>query len=163
MNFATFFRTLQIPFGPNDHSTVGPELRVSYNTFTKVVVQPWVLGGDLSFSGHQQVVFVTLTSDKVILIRDTDGFTGITFNEAITASTSTYLQQLPAMTSKYFLRRHNVSSSGEMDRRAIGASKSRAVLLCFGIEGEIGIQPSNNCSMTNSTTTSTSRSVYGSQ
>ncbi|KAK0229845.1 hypothetical protein EDD85DRAFT_124600 [Armillaria nabsnona] len=88
LNFTTFFQTLQMSCGPNDH-VMGPGphgdicFNPGYNNFTKVVVQPWVLESDLSFPGHQQVVFVIATSDEDILIRDVDGSTGTTFNQSI--------------------------------------------------------------------------------
>ncbi|KAG7445364.1 uncharacterized protein BT62DRAFT_191274 [Guyanagaster necrorhizus] len=88
LNFSTFFQTLQTTCGPiaNDH-VPGPVPHICFNTnytnFTKVVVQPWVLSSDLSFPGHQQVVFVIATSDEDILIRDDNDSTGTTVNETI--------------------------------------------------------------------------------
>ncbi|KAK0224227.1 hypothetical protein IW262DRAFT_1371976 [Armillaria fumosa] len=87
LNFTTFFQTLQIPCGLNDYVMgSGPHsdacYNPGYNNFTKVVVQPWVLEPDLSFPGHQQVVFVIATSDEDVLIRDADGSTGSTFNQS---------------------------------------------------------------------------------
>ncbi|PBK63862.1 hypothetical protein ARMSODRAFT_519202 [Armillaria solidipes] len=88
LNFTTFFQTLQTSCEPNDH-VVGPGpyddvcFNADYNNFTKVVVQPWVLESDLSFPGHQQVVFVIATSDEDVLIRDADGSTGTTLNQSI--------------------------------------------------------------------------------
>ncbi|PBK85303.1 hypothetical protein ARMGADRAFT_1087489 [Armillaria gallica] len=81
LNFTTFFQTLQTSCGPNSHGDIC--FNPDYNNFTKVIVQPWVLEGDLSFPGHQQVVFVIATSDEDILIRDVDGSTGTTFNQSI--------------------------------------------------------------------------------
>ncbi|SJL13173.1 uncharacterized protein ARMOST_16612 [Armillaria ostoyae] len=88
LNFTTFFQTLQTSCESNDH-VMGPGpyddvcFNAGYNNFTKVVVQPWVLEGDLSFPGHQQVVFVIATSDEDVLIRDADGSTGTTLNQSI--------------------------------------------------------------------------------
>ncbi|KAK0199322.1 hypothetical protein DFS33DRAFT_236132 [Desarmillaria ectypa] len=78
LNFTTFFQTLP-SCGTNDHHCSYDD----YMNFTKVVVQPWVLGSDLSFPGHQQVVFVIATSDEDILIHDAAGSTGTTITETI--------------------------------------------------------------------------------
>ncbi len=89
LNFTTFFQTLQMSCGPPNDYVMGPGphgdicFNLDYINFTKVVVQPWVLEGDLSFPGHQQVVFVIATSDEDVLIRDVDGSTGTTFNQSI--------------------------------------------------------------------------------
>lgn len=89
LTFTTFFQTLQIPCGtngyvmpPGSHIDDDACYNPDYNNFTKVVVQPWVLQEDLSFPGHQQVVFVIATSDEDVLIRDADGSTGTVSNQS---------------------------------------------------------------------------------
>ncbi|KAK0460515.1 uncharacterized protein EV420DRAFT_1641063 [Desarmillaria tabescens] len=85
-NFTTFFQTLQTTCGSDNHN-MGPGPHIcfnpSYMNFTKVVVQPWVLDSNVSFPGHQQIVFVIATSNEDVLIRDADGSTGATVNATI--------------------------------------------------------------------------------